>query len=139
MAKADGQERVAANVHQSDIDAGREPAQTMRQLASAVRQDVAGAGARLYSIELILHGDSIYGALDFPDDVRDALNDAVRGLEKHLSRVEEKLALAVTADSGIRLTEEEAAELRWVIGDPEDHYGDPDHPLRTIKAKLVAR
>lgn len=92
------QDRAAANVHQSDIDAGREPARSMRQIASAVRQDMAGAGARLYSLRLILDGESIYGSVELSTEARAALTDALDGLSAHLARAEEKLALAVEAE-----------------------------------------
>jgi len=81
--------------HQSDIDGGREPARTMRQIASAVRQDTAGAGARLYSLRLILDGESIYGPVEFSDEAREALTNALEGLRAHLQSVEAKLRLAI--------------------------------------------
>lgn len=83
---------------QSDIDAGREPARTMRQISSAVRQDTAGAGARLWTLKLILNGDSIHGPVDVPAEARDALDAALSGLQDHLARLEEKLKLAVAAE-----------------------------------------
>lgn len=92
----------AANVHQSDIDAGREPARTMRQVRSAVRQDVAGAGARLDALTIILHGESILGAVELDEAVRAALDKSLSGLENHLLRIEEKLNLAVEAETDAR-------------------------------------
>lgn len=88
----------AASVHQSAIDSGREPARTMLQIASAVRQDLAGAGARAFSLDLILKGESIHGPVVLSDEQRVALVDALAGLVDHLNRVERKLALAVEAE-----------------------------------------
>lgn len=88
----------AAHVHQSDIDAGREPARTFRQITSAVRQDTAGAGARLYSLRLILDGESVYGPVAVSLEAKEALDDALDGLTKHLQRIEEKLVLAWKAE-----------------------------------------
>lgn len=96
------QEHPAAPVRQSDIDAGREPARTMRQVTSAVRQDTAGAGARLYSLRLILDGESIYGPVTVSDEAREALTDALDGLSGHLKRIEEKLVLAWKAEDEAR-------------------------------------
>ena len=90
---------IAAHVHQSDIDAGREPARTFRQITSAVRQDTAGAGARLYSLRLILDGESVYGPVAVSNEAKEALDDALDGLRRHLERIEEKLVLAWKAES----------------------------------------
>jgi hypothetical protein len=59
--------------------------------------------------------------------------------KKELDRLHKRIRQleAKTTSKGIVLTQEEAEELRWLIGDPEDHYGDPYHPLRTLKKKLI--
>jgi hypothetical protein len=36
----------------------------------------------------------------------------------------------------VGLTGDEIQDLLWLVGEPEDHYGDPEHPLRTVKEKL---
>lgn len=36
----------------------------------------------------------------------------------------------------VDLTRDEIEELFWLIGEPEDHYGDPNHPLISAKRKL---
>lgn len=70
----------------------------MRQIASAIRQDTAGAGARLYSLRLILAGESVHGGVALTEDVQSALTDALNGLHGHLARIEDKLVLAWKAE-----------------------------------------
>jgi hypothetical protein len=40
----------------------------------------------------------------------------------------------------VELTGDEISELLDIVGsyEPESHYGDPDHPLRTVQVKLDA-
>jgi len=75
--------------HQSDIDAGREPARTMRQFASAIRQDTCTAGAWCWIIEEFERLERI-----------DEIPGAVERIKASLERIEAKLVLAVQAERG---------------------------------------
>lgn len=79
----------AAPVHQSDIDAGREPARTPRQLASAVRQDTCTAGTECYNAELLIERGDIEG-----------VRACVERIKAALVRAEAKMALAIEAERG---------------------------------------
>ena len=81
--------RNAATVHQSDIDAGREPARTPLQLSSAVRQDTATAGTECWIAEILIERGDIEG-----------LAECVKRIKAALIRAEAKMALAVEADRG---------------------------------------
>lgn len=74
---------------QDQIDRGEAPAVTLRQLSSAVRQNLAGAGADLYTIGYALDNDHD------PTVIREA---AAR-LRGHLESAEAKLSLSL-AGSG---------------------------------------
>lgn len=75
---------MVPQIEQSAIDRGEAPAKTLRQLSSAIRQNLAGAGADLYTISYLL------------DEGRtDELRDPLRRLRGHLEKAEAKLRLAV--------------------------------------------
>jgi hypothetical protein len=75
-------------IDQSAIDRGEAPARTLRQLSSAIRQNLAGAGADLYTINYLL------------DEGRtDGLREAALRLRGHLERAEAKLKLAIEEEA----------------------------------------
>lgn len=71
------------------IQRGLEPAETITQLVDAVRQDVAGIGACVSSIQFIADARG--------DDVPKSILEWVDRLALHAARIESKCALALNA------------------------------------------
>lgn len=99
-AMVDGLNRAARAESLSDeqraaIQRGDEPAKTVVELVDALRQNLAGAGADVGSIELLL--GRITDGLPADDPDRQRLIEALQRLKGHIGKLTSKATLAIDA------------------------------------------